>query len=157
MRVKTLTDKDISKLMSQGSDFCNSQGSDTNNTHKKNTKGLKATVDNQEVKTLIFKDENLRSGFAQVPNAVLTNPTLSSNAVRLYALLLSYAWQSKQCFPGQQLLSYHMGCKKDTIIRTLTELRKVKLISWKRQGLGKVNIYYIEKFTDGYLPEQFID
>jgi len=119
--------------------------------------GKEESLSNRGVSTLIIKDVNLRGGFAQIPNAVLTNPNLTSNAVRLYTLLLSYAWQSDRCFPGQQLLARHMGCKKDTIIRTLAELRKAKLISWKRQGLGKVNIYYIERLSDGYLPKELID
>ena len=153
----TLRNGDISKLMVQGRGIRKLQGRGTNNTHKKNTKELDAKDGVQEGKTLVIKDENLRGGFTQVPNVVLTNSALSSNAVRLYALLLSYAWQSDQCFPGQQLLSSHMGCKKNTITRTLAELRKVKLISWKRQGLGKVNIYYIEKLSDGYIPKQLVD
>jgi len=117
----------------------------TNNTHKKNTH------------TLVFDDENLRAGFAQAPNVVLRNPLLSSNSVRLYILLLSYAWDKDECYPGQKTLAEQMGCKHATITRTLAELKKHKLITWERQGLGKSNIYHIRKLSDGYLPKQLVD
>jgi len=104
-------------------------------------------------KTLIIKDENLQGGFAQIPNIILRDGTLSSNAVRLYALLLSYAWANDECYPGQGRLSMEMGCSLDTVQRTLNELKDRHLISWKQQGLGRSSIYYIEKLTDGYLVE----
>ena len=104
-------------------------------------------------KSLMFKDENLRGGFAQIPNIVLRDGTLSAGAVRLYALLLSYAWDNDECYPGHETLSGDMGCTKMTVIRTLEELKSRHLISWKQQGLGRPNIYYIEKLTDGYLIE----
>ena len=104
-------------------------------------------------KTLILKDKNIHGGFAQVPNVVLRDPRLSSNAVRLYCLLLTHAWGKDECFPGQETLAGYMGCDRRTVIRTLHELNEHCLITWKRQGLGKVNIYYIERLSDGYLPE----
>jgi len=111
----------------------------------------------QQVKqrTLIFKDASLRQGFAQVPNAVLRDPTLSGNEKTLYALLLSYAWQDNECFPGQDLLASHMRLTRRSISQLLGSLKKKKLIGWKRQGLGKVNIYHIRKLTDAY--SSFID
>ena len=104
-------------------------------------------------KTLIIKDENLQGGFAQIPNIVLRDGTLSAGAVRLYALLLSYAWANDECYPGQGRLSMEMGCSLDTVQRTLNELRDRNLVTWKQQGLGRSSIYYIEKLTDGYLIE----
>lgn len=100
---------------------------------------------------LIIKDANWQGGFAQVPSVVVRDPRLSANAVRLYCLLLSYAWSNQQCFPGQQRLADDMGCDRRTIIRTFAELNEQCLISWKRRGLGKTNIYYIERLSDGYL------
>ena len=131
--------------------------SPTNNTHKKNIQELIFDSVSSREHTLVIKDENLRSGFAQVPNVILRDPLLSSNAVRLYCLLLSYAWDKNEAFPGKETLAWEMGCKIRTVTRTLAELKGHKLIIWHRQGLGKVNIYYIQRLSDGYFPKQVVD
>ncbi len=104
----------------------------------------------QDGKTLIFQDENLRHGFAQIPNVVLRDSRLSGNECRLYALLLSYAWNDKECFPGHELLGEHMGLTRKSICELLSGLRKAKLITWKRQGQGKPNIYTICSLSRAY-------
>jgi len=108
-------------------------------------------------KTLAFRDPVQRGGFTQVSNLVLRDSSLSSNAVRLYLLLLSYAWQDKECFPGQDRLASDMGCTKRTIINVLAGLRRRRLITWQRRGLGKTSLYTIEPLNKGYLPPQFVD
>ena len=95
-------------------------------------------------KTLIFEDSNLRGGFTQIPNEVLKDGKLSPTARILYALLLSHAWQDKECFPGQDTLAEELGCTRKTVNQILTVLKRVGLISWKRRGQGKVNIYTIK-------------
>ncbi len=111
----------------------------------------------QQEKTLIFRDPNLKHGFTQVSNVVLRDSTLSPMALKLYLLLLSYAWQDEECFPGQDKLALDMGCKRVTVNRTLSELKKRKLITWERRGLCKVNVYHIERLEGGYIPKLFID
>ena len=108
-------------------------------------------------KTLVFRDENLRHGFSQVPNLILRDAALTDKAVRLYILLLSYAWREGQCFPGQDTLAQDMGCSPASVIRTLEELRERKLVTWKRRGQGKTSLYYIERLDGGYLPRPFVD
>jgi len=104
----------------------------------------------EKQRTLIFQDENLRHGFAQVPNVVLRDPSLSGNEKMLFALLLSYAWQNEECFPGQDTLAHDMGLKPRAIRQLLVKLKAKRLIGWKRQGLGKVNIYHINRLSDAY-------
>ena len=111
----------------------------------------------REKRTLVIEDENLRGGFSQIPNVVLRNPLLGDKALRLYTLLLSYAWQEEECFPGQETLAKDMGCTRKSITNALNELKKHKLIDWQRRGLGKVNIYHIKRLSDGYLPKSFVD
>ena len=106
--------------------------------------------DTSKQRTLIFKDANIRKGFAQVPNVVLRDHSLSTSLKVLYALLLSYAWQNDECFPGQDILSENMGLTVRSITTLLNQLKAKKLIGWKRQGLGKVNIYHIRRLTDAY-------
>lgn len=108
-------------------------------------------------KTLVFRDEGIRGGFTQIPTKVLRDSRLTGNERVLYGLLLSYAWQEGECFPGQCRLAKDMGVDKRTVGTGLGKLRKMKLISWKRQGLGKTNVYYIEKLV-GYLGgKQMVD
>jgi len=96
-------------------------------------------------KSLIIKDEALKGGFSQIPNIILRNPSLTGNEKCVYCLLLSYAWQDKECFPGQDTLATDMGISRVSINQLLHKLRKKRLISWKRRGLGKCNIYFIER------------
>ena len=113
------------------------------NTHKSDNEGL-------QQRTLVFEDKNIRKGFAQVPNVVLRDSSLSGNEKTLYALLLSYAWQDKECFPGQEKLAENMGLSRVSINQMLGKLKTRKLIRIKRQGLGKVNIYHIRRLLDAY-------
>ncbi len=116
------------------------------NTHK----GTPGISSQEKQKTLVFRDATLRQGFAQVPNVVLRDYRLSGNERTLYALLLSYAWQDDECFPGQDTLAKDMGLTGRSIRLLLSGLKAKKLIGWKPQGLGNVNIYHIRKLTDAY-------
>jgi hypothetical protein len=115
------------------------------------------SVKAKTTKTLVIDDPNLRHGFIQIPSLIIRDPLLTCAARVLYALLLSYAWQEKECWPGQDRLSKEMGCSPDTLYRTLVELKERKLITWKRPGQGKPNIYHIRRLTDGYIPKMFVD
>ena len=108
-------------------------------------------------RTLIFRDQGIRGGFTQIPTLVLRDGRLSGNEKTLYGLLLSYAWQEGECFPGQCRLAKDMGVDKKTVGVGLAKLRSAKLISWKRQGLGKTNIYYIEKLSVYLGGKQMVD
>jgi hypothetical protein len=104
----------------------------------------------KQEKTLIFRDKGFTHGFTQIPNQVLRDSKLSGNDKALYGLLLSYAWANNECFPGHDLLAQNMGVSKRYIIKILNNLKLHNLIDWKRQGLGKANIYYICRITDAY-------
>jgi len=95
-------------------------------------------------KTLILKDPTLKSGFTSVPNIVLTSD-LSFGAKVIYALLLMFAWQDKETFPGQARLAQAAGCTERTVRTYLNELKEAGLITWKRRGLTQTNVYYINK------------
>jgi len=105
-------------------------------------------------KDIIIRDRSLAGGFAQVPNVVLRDPQLTSNAVRLYCLILSYAWSKDSCWPGHSTLGEAMGVDRRTIVRTMAELNEQGLISWKRRGLGQTNLYFIESLADKYSPNE---
>ncbi len=94
-------------------------------------------------KTLVILDPVLKKGFTSVPNVVLYAKNLSMPAKCLYGILLSFAWQENECFPGQERLAEAADCTDKTIRKYLEELRKYGLISWVRRGLNQTNIYYI--------------
>jgi predicted transcriptional regulator len=95
-----------------------------------------------------FADDNLKYGFAQVPRLVLRAKGLSTSAKLVYAMLLDYAWQNNNCYPGQERLAEDLDISRRTVIRALDELSSYKLIAIKRQGLQKPNIYYILKLSE---------
>lgn len=89
----------------------------------------------------------LRDGFAQLPSPVLRARGLSDQAIRMYGLLLDYAWQDGACFPGQTRLAWDMGLKSLRSVQTiLAELRAYGLIDWHRRS-HKSNVYLILDYT----------
>lgn len=103
-----------------------------------------------EEKTLIIKDSSFKKGFTSVPNVILTS-SLSFGAKTIYSLLLMFAWQEKETFPGQARLAQAAGCTERTVRTYLNELKKEGLITWKQRGLTKTNVYYInslDSFSD---------
>ena len=90
---------------------------------------------------LIGADAATAMGFTQVPNFLLKSTKLSSGDKMAFAMLLSYAWQNDFCFPGQERLADDLGLAERSVRRNLKSLEKNGLITIKRRGLGKTNIY----------------
>ncbi len=61
----------------------------------------------------------------------------------LYAILLAFAWQEDECFPGQERLAEAAGCTDRTVRKYLEELKEFGMVSWVQRGLNQTNIYYI--------------
>jgi biotin operon repressor len=80
-------------------------------------------------------------GFTQVPNFILKNSGLSSNAKVAYALLLSYAWHNDRVFPGQERMAEDMGTSRPTVTRAVAELEEAGYLAIIRRGQGLTNIY----------------
>jgi hypothetical protein len=99
-----------------------------------------------EKHTIVVLNEALKRGFTQIPNYVLRDSKLSFGARLVYAVLLSYAWQEDSCFPGQQRIADDLGCSRQMVNKYLVELQQRSYVSWKRNGLGKTNVYYILDF-----------
>src|SRR5512135_1360052 len=99
-----------------------------------------------------FRDRNLllrgadiatQRGWTGVPNFILESKDISVGAKLAYAMLLKYARELDQCFPGQERLGKDMGCSTRSVINYLAELERVSLISIKRRGQGRPNLYTI--------------
>jgi len=102
--------------------------------------------------TTAFKDHNLklqgadiatRRGWTGVPNFILESDQISIGAKLTYAMLLKYARELDECFPGQERLAKDMGNGLRSAVRYISELEQVGLISIKRRGQGRPNLYTI--------------
>ena len=91
---------------------------------------------------------NLKQGFTQLPNRVLKDTRLSFGARLTYAVLLSYAWDKENCFPGQDRMAEDLGTSARSVRTFLRQLKKYGYISWKQQGLNKPNLYSILDFVE---------
>ncbi len=102
--------------------------------------------------TQAFQDRNLilkgadvatRSGWTGVPNFILENDHLSPGAKLTYAMLLKYAREQDECFPGQQRLAKDIGASDRSVRTWLRELEQARFITSKQRGQGKSNLYTI--------------
>lgn len=99
-----------------------------------------------------FKDRNLRlqgadiatrRGWTGVPNFILESDKASIGAKLTYAMLLKYARELDECFPGQDRLAADMGTSRQSVNAYIKELSEVGLISVQRRGQGRPNLYTI--------------
>src|SRR5437870_5439651 len=86
-------------------------------------------------------DAATRQGFTQVPNFLLKSKKLSAGDKMTFAMLLSYAWQNDYCFPGQVRLGQDLGLHETNVRKHLKSLQAIGLMTIKRRGQGKTNIY----------------
>lgn len=102
--------------------------------------------------TRAFQDRNLvlkgadiatQRGWTGVPNFILESKEISAGAKLTYAMLLKYARELDYCFPGQKRLAEDMGNGRRSVVRYLAELERARLISIKRRGQGRPNLYTV--------------
>jgi biotin operon repressor len=98
--------------------------------------------------TIVVDDEVMREGFTQVPNILLKRTDISHGAKIAYAMLLSYAWGTEKCFPGQARLAADLGVERKAVIRYLQELKDKGIITVTRRGMGKTNVYRLPRLAD---------
>ena len=102
--------------------------------------------------TTAFKDRNLRLkgadlatqyGWTGVPNFILESDKISIGAKLTYAMLLKYARELDECFPGQDRLAKDMGTSRQSVNTYIKDLRNAGLITVQRRGQGRPNLYTI--------------
>jgi hypothetical protein len=103
-------------------------------------------------KNIILKGADLATtmGFTQVPNFLLKSKKLSSGDKMAFAMLLSYAWQNDSCFPGQERLAEDMGLSERSVRTNLKSLERNGLLTIRRRGLGKTNVYELDLKPPGF-------
>lgn len=94
-------------------------------------------------RTLIVKGADLVTirGFTPVPNYFLKNPKISVGAKLTFAMLLQYAREEDECFPGQERLGQDMGVTDRSVRTWLNELKAAGLVTSKQRGQGRSNVY----------------
>jgi len=80
-------------------------------------------------------------GWTGVPNFILESKEISVGAKLVYAMMLKYAREQHECFPGQDRLGKDMGSGRRSVIRYITELEEAGMLSVKRRGQGRPNLY----------------
>jgi biotin operon repressor len=102
--------------------------------------------------TIAFKDRNLQlkgadiatqRGWTGVPNFILESKEISIGAKLTYAMLLKYARELDNCFPGQDRLAKDMGNGMRSVVRYIAELEEVGLVTVQRRGQGRPSLYTI--------------
>lgn len=103
---------------------------------------------------VVHRSPTKRKGFAQIPHAALIDPKLSDAAVRLYGILLSYAFQAESFKCSQAKMAADAGKDDRTVRRCLKQLHDRGLVTPIRQGQRLVNIYILEDAYALYDSEQ---
>ena len=109
---------------------------------------------NPEPGTLVMEDQSLAYGFIQLPKQILWARNLSRDAKILYAVLLGYAWEQDSCFPGYGRLCADMGASENMVRKYMRELEAVELLSQRRRGLGKTNMYLLHDIRTSKIEVQ---
>ena len=96
-------------------------------------------------RSLILKGADIATqrGWTGVPNFILESKEISVGAKLTYAMLLKYARELEECFPGQVRLGEDMGATDRSVRTWLKELEKAGLIGVKQRGQGKPNLYTV--------------
>jgi len=92
-----------------------------------------------------------QAGFARVCHLVTLDTELSDGAVRLYLLLLMYARDKDNCWPGVERLAQELDKTERTIERRLGELTNRGLIT-RQQRLNISAMTWIEDLEEVYNP-----
>lgn len=78
-----------------------------------------------------------------LPKMLLHARNLTRDAKLLWAVLMSYAWQDEQCFPGYERLCHDLGASDNMVRKYMRELEAAGLLRQERRGQGRTNLYYL--------------
>src|SRR5512136_649433 len=92
---------------------------------------------------IVIDEPSLRYGFTLVPNYLFSFRGLSHGAKLTFILLLKYAWQQSQCFPGVVRLAAELEVERKSVIRYTQELVSRGLVAIERRGRGRTNLYHL--------------
>lgn len=94
-------------------------------------------------KSVRFKSSLWQMGFTQVPNAVLLDTNLSTNARFAYMGLMYFARQDETAFPGQDTFAAKFGLSERSFRNARKELEEAGLLERRQRGRGQTNVYLL--------------
>lgn len=97
---------------------------------------------------IVIDEPSLRYGFIAVPNYLFAFKRRSHGAKLTFILLLKYAWQQTQCFPGVVRLAAELEVERKSVIRYTQELMSRGLVAIERRGRGRTNVYHLCRFVE---------
>jgi hypothetical protein len=96
-------------------------------------------------KTVDVLDGDL--SYTVASNAIMRDPSLSMGARMTYWMLLSYAFQKEECWPGQARLATLIGVTEKPLRNWIAELEERGLVVSIRRGKGLTNLYRLRTTT----------
>jgi len=91
-------------------------------------------------------DPELAAGyFVQIRSDFMRSPAFKPLIKTLYIILLSYAAEGATAWPGQARLAGECAVSEPTLRTALGALRGAGLITIKRRGQGRPNLYHLHK------------
>lgn len=90
-------------------------------------------------------------GFAIAPNWMVRDTTIHMHIKLIYLILASHADRGGICFPSQTLIAEETGLTRETVNRTLAEMREMGLVQWEAviTGGGRHNRYTLNLTPQG--------
>jgi len=83
--------------------------------------------------------------FVQIPVVVITNPNITTAALKLYMVLMAYCGAKSCAWPSQARLAEEMHISERRVRDLLKELTDEGLITVAHQ-MGTTNTYYVDKY-----------
>jgi len=85
--------------------------------------------------------EVLVKGFTKLPNAIILDPALSCQDIRVLLVLSFHAQAKKECWPSHETISAEAHCYLAGVKRSLKTLKKLNYIEWDRTKFS--NHYFL--------------
>ena len=99
----------------------------------------------------------IKKNFVQIANALIRNKEIGNGAFRVFCDLLTYRFNNGRVFPSHNTIAKDIGVDVRTVRNHVKTLKKLGLISWKKQGFSKSNEYIINDenfFTNDHLNNE---
>ena len=93
---------------------------------------------------IAYRGPSKRKGFAQIPNVVLLDRSLSHAAKVLYGVMVGYAMQHEAFETDQAAIAGDLGYSDRSVRSWMKELLDAGLLTIQRRGLNQPNVYLIE-------------
>jgi hypothetical protein len=103
-----------------------------------NIESILAVRTNKIEQVLRVKEKWLRAGTTTIPNIVIADRTISSNAKLLFIVLCMHRFNKDYCYPSYELIEQETGWSKPTISRSIKELEDIGVVTVKRTGRANV-------------------